>query len=52
MYYGATAGTAAGTGALAMTGDHLLAEFALALGLIFLGASFVRTSVRRRPHRP
>jgi hypothetical protein len=37
---------------LALTGDHIASEIVLAMGLIFLGAAMVRTSVRRRPHRP
>ena len=43
---GSTAGT------LAFTGAHIESEVVLAVGLIFMGATLVRASVRRRPHRP
>lgn len=48
-----TSTIAAGTaGTLAFTGDHIASEVILAVGLIFMGASLVRATARRRPHRP
>jgi hypothetical protein len=52
MYGTVSTGTAGTAGTLAMTGSHIAAEVVLAVGLIFMGASMVRASVRRRPHRP
>ena len=39
-------------GTLAFTGVHVLSLLILGAGLVFLGAGLVRTSVRRRVHRP
>ncbi|HUC04149.1 MAG TPA: hypothetical protein VL961_02040 [Acidimicrobiales bacterium] len=53
MYGSVSAGSAAAAGGtLAFTGDHIASEVVLAVGLIFMGAAFVRASVRRRPIRP
>jgi|HubBroStandDraft_1064217.scaffolds.fasta_scaffold86924_2 hypothetical protein len=52
MYGTAGGTTASGAGALAFTGDHIASMVVLAVGLIFMGAALVRTSLRRRPHRP
>jgi hypothetical protein len=52
MYGSITSGTAGTAGTLAFTGDHIAAEVVLAVGLIFMGGTLVRASVRRRPHRP
>lgn len=52
MYGTAGGGAAGAAGALAYTGDHIASEVVLAVGLIFMGTTLVRTSVRRRPHRP
>jgi len=52
MYGTVSGGTAGTAGALAMTGDHIASMVVLAVGLIFMGASLVRVSLRRRPHRP
>ena len=52
MYGSISSGTAGTAGTLAFTGDHIASEVVLAVGLIFMGAALVRTSIRRRPHRP
>lgn len=50
--YGASTIAAGSAGSLAFTGDHIASEVILAVGLIFMGASLVRATVRRRPNRP
>jgi len=52
MYGSVSTGTAGTAGTLALTGSHIAAMVVLAVGLIFMGATLVRTSVRRLPHRP
>jgi hypothetical protein len=52
MYGSASAGTAGTAGTLALTGAHIASMVVLAIGLMFVGATMVRASVRRRPHKP
>jgi hypothetical protein len=52
MYGSVSGGTIGSAGTLAMSGDHIASEIVLAVGLIFMGATLVRASIRRRPHRP
>jgi hypothetical protein len=52
VYGSVSAGTVGTAGTLAFTGAHIASEIILAIGLIFVGATMVRVSVRRRLHRP